>query len=80
MKYVVHRARKHELSWCVPGFAGRRTLKAALVLATERSRAHRVYVHELRADGYHAVALVELGRVTFLERGVGVVRADDALS
>lgn len=78
-RFVVHRARKHELSWCVPGFTARSTLKAALVLAGERSRAHPVYVHELRADGYHAVAKVELGRVTVLERA-GTDRADEALS
>lgn len=66
MKYVVHRARKHELSWCVPGFTARPTLERALVLAKERSRFHAVYVHELRADGYHAVAHVEAGHVTLL--------------
>lgn len=65
-RFVVHRAAKHELSWCVPGFTARPTLEAALSLAKERSKAHPVYVHELRHDGYLAVAHVEGGRVTVL--------------
>lgn len=68
MRFVVHRAAKHELSWCVPGFTARPTLEAALALANERSaQAKRpMYVHERRDDGYRAVAHVEFGHVRLL--------------
>ena len=65
-RFVVHRARHHAMNWCVPGFSARPTLAAALELATDRSKAHAVYVHELTRDGYRAVAHVELGRITRL--------------
>lgn len=69
LRYVVHRAPKHELSWCVPGFTARATLAEAISLAKARTSksAARLYVHRLDAKAYTPVAHVERGRVTLLE-------------